>query len=431
MDNYDWANMRKRIARLARRGALRDKKLILFGATLIAGEINACLLERGLTLSGIIDNDHRKIGAVCQGLPVQSPDGALLPYDSDAAVLIFSGGFYREMTSQLVRLGYARDRQIFILNTKADESLPIMASRLARVLRGLAAYRKLAGRLTGRGTVFVAPYSGTGDIYLIGLFFSEYLQQKAIKDYLFLVVNGACAKVAAMFGIGNIVVTRPTTIDSLILCHTFLRADWPLVELNDGWGRETSQWLRGCKGLNFEKMFRYLVFGFDSNAPHRPPSPGDHRRAIDALFQRHGLRQGKTVVLSPYSNTLFGLPDDLWQNIVRHCVSLGYTVCTNCAGQREKPVAATPGIFFPLDQAVAFVEAAGFFIGARSGLCDIISAAACRKIILYDRSVLFYASSQIAYFSLGQMGLGNDAIEIEYSDATRAQCLETILAALS
>jgi hypothetical protein len=66
------------------------------------------------------------------------------------------------------------------------------------------------------------------------------------------------------------------------------------------------------------------------------------------------------------------------------------------------------------------------FIGVRSGLCDIISSAKCTKIILYEKEGLFYKSSQYDYFSLAKMGLCDDAIEIEYSDELKDECLEKI-----
>lgn len=431
MDNYSKAILKKKISRLIRRGGLCDKQIVLFGASSFSKEIKSCLIEQGFAVSGVIDNDSRKIGTECMGLMVRKPEEALLPCSGNIVVLILSGGFYREMVFQLAQMGYNKNKSVFILNFKINESLPCLSYMLASTIRGIIAYRKLTKRFPANQCVFVAPYTGTGDIYLVGLLFNEYLRAHGITDYIFVVVSGACKKVAEMFDIKNTVIMKPTVTDDMISCKTFLRSDRPLTVLNDGWLGEPTQWIRGYKGLNFEKMFRYFVFGFDDSVEFMLPPQRDYSDEIDKLFRENGLIKGKTVVLSPYSNTLFELPDGFWESIVRHCRSLGFTLCTNCAGKTEKPVAGTVPIFFPLGKAIAFMDAAGYFIGVRSGLCDIISLSRCKKIILYEKQGFFYKCSPYEYFSLEKMGLCNDAIELEYQSGIKDDLLRDIFQVFS
>ena len=73
-------------------------------------------------------------------------------------------------------------------------------------------------------------------------------------------------------------------------------------------------------------------------------------------------------------------------------------------------------MFFSLDTAPQFVEKAGFFIGVRSGLCDIISNAKAGKVILYDAQNRFFNGSAFEYFSLEKMGLCKDLLEIQFSN---------------
>jgi ADP-heptose:LPS heptosyltransferase len=426
VDNYAKSKLRKKISRLVKRGLLENKQIILFGASVYSKEIKNCLTEYGFSISGIIDNDSRKIAKECMGLTVQRPESALLPYNENRVIMILSGGFYREMTQQLLQMGYIKNKQIFILNFKTDESLPVMAYNIARTIRGEIMYKKLVKGHTENCVVFIAPYTGTGDIYLVGLFFNEFLRQNNIADYVFVVVSGACKKVAEMFNIRNIVVVKPILSDDIINAKQFLRASWNVVVLNDGWLGELTQWLRGYKGLNFERVFRKFVFNFDDNVHFELPPKKDCTKEIDALFEKYALKKGKTVVLSPYSNTLFELPDSLWEAIAEHFRDKGYTVCTNCAAASEKAVKGTTALFFPLGLAIDFLNAAGTFIGIRSGLCDIISSSDCKKIILYEKDNLFYKSTQFEYFSLAKMGLCGDAVEIEYHNDLKNDCLQNI-----
>jgi hypothetical protein len=341
--------------------------------------------------------------------------------------MILSGGFYREMTQQLIRMGYEKNKQIFILNFKTDESLRVMTYNFVRAIRGKITYKKLVKGRPENCVVFIAPYTGTGDIYLVGLFFNEFLRQNNITNYVFAVVSGACKKTAEMFNISNIVVVKPLRSDDIINAKQFLRANWNVIVLNDGWLGELTQWLRGYKGLNFEKVFRKFVFGFDDSVQFELPPKKDFTKEIDDLFEKYALKKHQTVVLSPYSNTLFELPDSLWEAIAKHFGDRGYTVCTNCAAANEKAVKGTAAVFFPLGAAIEFLNNAGIFIGIRSGLCDIISSSNCKKIILYEKDNLFYKSTQFEYFSLAEMGLCGDALELEYSAELHSEIINKIL----
>lgn len=427
MDNDSKAKLRKKISRLASRNVLDGKRIVIFGAAAASKEIKTCLLELGYIPSAVIDNDPRKIGKQCMALTVQKPEDTLLPFDDNAAILLCSGGFYREITYQLTQLGYQEDRHIYILNFKSDESLISFTRATAFILQGIILYKRLMRRVSPNTMIFVAPYTGTGDIYLAGLFLTEYVRRNNIENYIFVVVSGACKKVAEMFEIRNIRVIKPQIADTLTYLEKSLKVNRNIKVLNDGWRDDQKQWLRGYKDLSFDKVFRYFVFGFDDDVPYELPPRKDCSAEIEALCDKHNLVKGKTVILSPYSNTLFELPNEFWETIAEHCSSLGYSVCTNCAGKSELPVKGTEAVFFPLKIAIDFADAAGYFIGIRSGLCDVISSSSCKKIILYEKEGFFYKSSPYEYFSLNKMGLCNDAIEMEYRFDLKQDVMDVIL----
>ena len=204
--------------------------------------------------------------------------------------------------------------------------------------------------------------------------------------------------------------------------------------LNDSWGQirgNPLQWFRGYKGLYFMELFRTFVFNLPDDALPERPVLKDAGDELDHIFEKYRLTEGKTVLLSPYANTLADLPDDFWVLLAKSLMEMGYRVCTNSSGEMEPAVKGTVPVFFPLNIAPQFVERAGYFIGVRSGFCDVISAAEARKIILYDRENRFFNSSAYAYFSLNHMGLCHDAVEIEFENRTPYIYIEMILHALT
>jgi hypothetical protein len=149
------------------------------------------------------------------------------------------------------------------------------------------------------------------------------------------------------------------------------------------------------------------------------------------LFEQQGLAPGRTVVLSPYANTLFHVPDQaFWAGVAARCAERGLSVCTNCA-PNEEPIAGTIAARFPLLLAPDFIETAGYLVGVRSGFCDVVSGAGARKVVLYDKDGRFYKSSFREYFSLEAMGLGRNLVELEYSPGDQDDLVNHVMRGLA
>ena len=166
--------------------------------------------------------------------------------------------------------------------------------------------------------------------------------------------------------------------------------------------------------MYFTQLFRDFVFELPSDAKPQHPVLKDMDNLLQKLFEKNGLTKGKTVVLAPFSNTLLDLPQDFWSDITKSLLEKGYSVCTNCGSDTELPIEGTTKIFVPLDQAPQFVNYAGYFVGVRSGFCDIISGSTAKKVILYYKKNRFYHASAYEYFNLKGMELCGDALELEF-----------------
>lgn len=412
-------DIRHRTRRLVASGALEGRRVVIFGASLLAEHVRNELSDAGIALHAVVDNSPDKIGRPWGGVLVGAPAAALTPPDPTVTVLVVSEIYAEEMVAQLAGLGYAGEERVRVLTPRYDLSVGALVARTRRLWRGRRACRRFTRH--GTRTLLVAPYEGTGDLYLIGLFFAEYVRRNRLDDHVLAVPNRACARIAAMAGIRDVVVVERQVLNDVIGYARFVRGRGaPVVVLNDGcwpsdgWPTERIAWLRGYRGLHFEQMFRHFVFGLDDGAQHAVPVRSPDRAAAVELLERHGLAPGRTVVMAPYANTLFECPDeDFWAGLAARLQESGYSVATNCVGA-EQPVAGTVAVSVPFEQVVDVLDAAGYFVGVRSGLCDIISGSTCRKVVLYDADGRFYKASFREYFSLRWMGLSPDAVELEY-----------------
>jgi hypothetical protein len=424
--------LRRQARRVARRRPLREKKAVLFGASVLGTQVKDELEKHGVAVHAVVDNDPDKIGRSYQGLLVQSPEDVLVPFSDEYVVIVVAFAAAREMLHQLETLGYRKPRQVFVLTPMPfDESLQSFVRFVPRILRGRLTYRKLTGGKP-ESTLFIAPYAGTGDIYLIELFLQSFVEREGIRDYTLAVASNACAQVARMMGESRVAVADQEVLNSVISYGRLIRArPNAIVVLNDGWMGAPTEWLRGYKGLNFEKMFRHTVFGLGDEVEPQIPSASATNEVVRELFDEQGLVPGRTVVLAPYANTLFRAPDKaFWASVAARCAERGLTVCTNC-GPKEQPIAGTKAARVPLSLAPDLIETAGYFVGVRSGLCDVVSGTASRKVVLYDRDGRFYKGSFHEYFSLSAMGLGRNVREVEFGDGDREDAVAEVMEGLT
>lgn len=414
--------VRKKLRKIFKKNFLQGKKIYLFGVSDNTRQVIGILRENGYEPIGVIDNDKNKIGSYCAGLKVHATTD--ITVSEDIICLIYSF-YHQEMKRQLQALGWT-ERQVSSLMPK-DLSIPEI---IVDTMRGKIIHDQLI-RKYGDITIFLCPYTGTGDIYLIGTFWDEYIKNEGIEDYIFVVISGACKKVAQIFDIKNIVCLKNQKDGEWLIRYYSLCPDKVRLKLlNDAWAQindNLTEWFRGYKGWYFTELFRKFVFDLPDTSRPRHPVFRDESSQLEILFRENGLVENKTVILSPYSNTLADLPDEFWIKITKFLLDKGYKVCTNSSGEQEPAIAGSIPIFFPLNIAPQFMDKAGIFIGVRSGLCDVISGSKAKKIILYDAENRFYNSSAYEYFSLIRMGLCDDAIEIEYSHDNLEEAISKVI----
>lgn len=430
MRDYEKIKLKNQIEQLLGSRDLLHKNIFLWGA----GDFSRCivseLLRKNKKVEAIIDNDKSKQGAFCAGVPVLSLDDVNAQYGIDEPEIIYMicSDFWKEIVKQLNAAGVSKDRIIVIKKEK-----DFLYEKISDAIKGEKIYKSMIKQY-GKGKIFLCPYTGTGDIYLIGSFWKQYIEKYKIKNYVFVVLSKACKKVTSLFEINNVVLLDKMIYARYLIAYYLLKkSSVDMVILNDGWRElpySCTEWLRGYKKLYFTQLFRDFVFELPSDAKPQHPALKDMDNLLQELFEKNGLTKGKTVVLAPFSNTLLDLPQDFWSDITKSLLEKGYSVCTNCGSDTELPIEGTTKIFVPLDQAPQFVNFAGYFVGVRSGFCDIISGSTAKKVILYYKKNRFYNASAYEYFNLKNMELCEDALELEFCMNKLCEIKKEILAYL-
>ncbi len=306
--------------------------------------------------------------------------------------------------------------------------IKLFAFFFTEIMGGYRIYKALLKKY-GEDTIFLTcQHPGTGDVYNIGTYFQQYLQKNGIKKYEFLFRGEREQKVGALFGIHGDTVLSSRETECLMRFARFAHA--PNVEVTQlhhmdflyEASTNFSYFEEYYKGITFVDTFKKVTMGLDDNARPEPPHFCKVEN-IDKIFEAKGLKKGRTVILSPYSSSAQVLTEDIWNALIEKLKAAGFTVATNCAPGEERPLSGTAAVSFEYQYAKSYMERAGYFVGARSGLCDIINTTSCKKIVLtpYWSPFLVWLGTpgkSMRFYGMWPNYKREDTAEIEYDDKT-------------
>lgn len=379
MDNLYYNEMVRNLDDLERTHPLQEKHIYLFGHCNATEELADLLIERNYAIKAILDNNQSKQGKSEKGIPILPP-AAILQEDMPKTIVCIVARAYAAMNAQLRKLGFCGEIiKLVDYNSFSEYSLSksVIAQKQERVERGMQIKISLEQNYPNCFKIF-CPFSALGDVFFTMSYLPYYLEKKEIKNCVICVIGDACRQVVELFGSYSVMVYTQKDLDELIQAclynndrHFFIaHQDRPyVINLHKA---------LYVKRIPLEQIYCCGVFGL-------PPETKPVKPKLEKMQQYSGLRdicKGKAVILSPYAKSVTALPKSLWDDIVQYYKSKGYQCFTNIA-KGEQALAGTLQISPTIHELQSVAEYAGTFIGIRSGLCDVLKYAKCKKIALY------------------------------------------------
>ena len=377
MDNSKYAEMLYNLNEYCDKDALRAGSIFVFGHCEASQVLIDELLKRDLKPVGILDNNEKKLGIEYRGVFVGAPD-LVLSHNSENTVVLLVTRFYEQMKIQLVSMGFkGRVIKLVDYNTYAEYSLSIdtINRKTERVRHGEEILYGLKKKFEGALLVF-CPFNALGDVYFCMSYLPFFLQKKGIDKYSIIVPSAGCAEVAGLFGAEQISVLKQNELDAAVQAVIYLKDDGSFIAHQDRPYIINLHKALKVKKISLEEIYRVGIFGLEKDTiACKPFNWVDYGRLDE-------INDGRAAILSPYAKSVTTLPDGVWNTIVDNLKGKSYQVFTNVIGD-EKTLPGTIPISPKLNEMKSVVERADLFIGIRSGLCDILRTANCRKIALY------------------------------------------------
>lgn len=393
-----------------------DCNVVCFGNNDITAETINILNKNNIPVSCIFDNG-------CEG-ENENRIAIVHPKDYDVSpktVVLIGSKYYNEMKQQLIELGY-KDRQLVQTVTYIDMYIPEVTagtflSQLKELLEARAIYKRVFHGLGDDAMLFVSPAKSIGDIYLILMYTRAYIKKQNIGNYRYIISGGAAEAVCRACGVQDYI---KLSVNEMFLLCKFIRfmdiPDSKVTVCNEIWAYTNlgKNAIGYGKYNNFSLCYKKSTFAMKDDDMQFECPFSKYEGDIHKVFAANNFKEGKTVLLAPYTNYLRPLPNEIWTIIADRLIKKGFSVCTNCASESEKPVEGTIPINLGFGEICAFIEMAGYFIGARSGLCDVISSSNADIRIIYQQRMESRFISSADYYSLSRMELVNKNNVTEY-----------------
>lgn len=389
MDQEHLREMKDNLYTFAVSCNLADADIYLFGVCNATQELYGLLSSMDIIPCAILDNNELKHGSLFLSLPVIYPQEMVRREDfGHRKIVLIASRAYDAMASQLRGLGFeGRIEKLVDYNSFSEYSLSDDTRRRKkeRLVRGLAHRQSMMDKYPDYFRL-ICPFNALGDVCFALSYFPYYYQKRGISEkYVVFVVGKSCADVAAVYGTEYIEMLSQSKMDELVQAEIYSRSADAYIAHHDRPYTSTAHKALKIKKFTLEEIYRYGVYGLDESCKAIEPS------SLSVYEDIEEIPEHKSVIFSPYAKSSANIRESYWTELIQTYSEMGYTLFTNADGY-EKALEGTTRISAPLSAMRSIVERAGTFIGLRSGLCDVIHSATCKKVALYPDN--YYSDTQ-------------------------------------
>lgn len=433
MDYSYKVQMKQKLKEMFDSGKFQDRRVTIFGSNEPAEQMITFLGTLNIQVEFLLDNNKKKVGGFFNGIPIKKPEDVLGKFQNDILILIISKHYY-EMLEQLQNFGYQENIHIikvvnissFASNSLSEKTFELYKNN---AILGENIYYNIKLKYPEMDYLFILPVRAIGDVFLGAYYAADYIVNNGISNPVFVVAEDVSKKAVMALEYDKVVSITLEEMGFLERFYLLSTDEYPIIEVNHQ--KPYTCLLRrigNYKKLDFASLFCYGIYELKGEVKGRKLKKNRWKIAYTKeVFTQYNLQENKTVILAPYAKAAARIEMQFWECLAENLKEKGYIVCTNIAGAEEIAITGTQPFSFSLEYAKEVLETAGYFIGLRSGFCDLVSQAECKKVIFYPDRI--YATNEfIDFFSLSNMGLADDVTEIVFYKEKQQEILNQVLA---
>ena len=260
----------------------------------------------------------------------------------------------------------------------------------------------------------------TGDTYIQLRIVDTYIREKRISNYVLTGHPNGIDELLSLFPDKKFYEIRDYSAKAIQKAYMLLEKEYLNITIMFPWIYDL--YINRCRirmteKFDFMDTYQWYVLNLKTKVQLAKPIFLPLSENLEKKYEQLGIKRGRTIILAPEANSVTSLTCEDWIEIITVLKKLGYEVFINAKADKY----GCKSIFITYYESEALLSYAGYFIGIRSGLCDIISTIKCKKIIIYpqksERVNYSEHRSEIDFCGLKTMGLvdkeNSDVVEIE------------------
>ena len=376
MQQVHYKELQDNIHRLNADMVFKGKNVFLFGFCNATEEAFKMLCDVGVDIEAILDNNRNKQGQFYKDVPIVSPEEVL--NIGGNSIVCIAARAYTLMKEQLISIGYIGDViKLVDYDPYSEPSLEpeVVSQKKDRLKRGLGVLDDIKKHYPEK-SILLCPYYSLGDVVNALSYYPYYARNCSTDATTVVVIGDSAAEIAYMYGYDDVETFSWKVMTELVQAVLWTKDTCCYIAHNDKPYTVDLGKALYIRKINHEKIYCCGTYGLPITT--NPVHPQRFRES-DVI---KGIKRGRSVILSPYANSVVLLDEKLWEKIADHYKVKGYDVYTNVVGN-EKPIRGTAALAAMISEMIPIVEKAGTFIGIRSGLCDVIKYADCDKYAFY------------------------------------------------
>ena len=242
------------------------------------------------------------------------------------------------------------------------------------ILFGLSVYKKIKKEFPDKRLLFI-PSKSVGDVMFYCYF----------KDYMYDYIDSNESETILIWADGIV-----------NACKTFQIPNVYPISMPKLAALQMAYHYYGIEKMNMVNAYPWCLFDLvniqNKNIRPHPPALPDCREKLLSQLSDIDCVPGRTVVLSPYEQTLTSYRENIpepsfWSELAEALKNEGFSVCTNCRGDEKEPaIPGTKRIFPKLNECSELVTLAGASVMIRSGFADFTVLSPAPLVILYPSS---------------------------------------------
>lgn len=398
----------------------RNNQFYLFGYNPYSEGIINELYRKGICIKNILDNsselERKKVGN-CEIISPQN----INEREMKNAIVFIASQHYESMEDQLIKLFPTAEIKTYLLfdfkkNNFQDEEKKKywkneeFEKQIKRLEMGKSIYKKWK---QPSKWLILSPTISIGDNFLWNLSFEQYRKENRIEQYRIIVTSKGAKKAIALFGKQDIQVISKDEMDDL--CKFTLFVGESNLESMIVYPRfsilRCLDIMASWKGMAWQQIYTDYLFLLRENFNFKFPNIWANKsKTINELE----FSKGKTVILSPYANTVGEVPIVFWEILVQKLKSRGFNILTNIVNN-QTPINGTMGINIPLAYCGSYLEHAGNFVSIRNGLCDIVGKAKCKQVVIFRNRRQLHCT-EMQFNDLHINDISPEALYVLYDD---------------